>query len=66
MPVKDKEAKTVARAMFDGFALPYGGMREIRTDLGTEYNNQTITELFELLPAIITKVLARLKGIIRR
>ena len=49
VPVKDKEAKTIARAMFDGFVLPYGGMREIRTDLGTEYNNQTVTELFELL-----------------
>ena len=31
VPVKDKEAKTVARAMFDGFILPYGGKREIRT-----------------------------------
>lgn len=49
LPVKDKEAKTIARAVFDGFILRYGGMREIRTDMGTEYINQTLAELTKLL-----------------
>lgn len=47
--VPNKESKTVARAIFDSFISIYGPMRSILTDLGTEYKNQTLEELCEIL-----------------
>ena len=49
IPIKNKEAKTVAKAIFEGFILIYGVMSEIRTDLGTEFNNSLVSELLETL-----------------
>lgn len=49
IPIPNKEAKTVARAIFNNFILIYGTMIQIRTDLGTEYKNETVMELFKLL-----------------
>lgn len=49
VPIANKEAKTVAKAIFENFILIFGVMRNIRTDLGTEYKNQIFTELSKLL-----------------
>lgn len=48
-PIQNKDSKTVAKAIFENFILNYGPMKNIRTDLGTEYKSQTIEELFKLL-----------------
>lgn len=47
--IPNKEAKTVAKAIFENFILIYGIMKEIRTDCGTEYKNQIVSELCKLL-----------------
>lgn len=49
IPTANKEAITIARNIFNHFILIYGPMLEMLTDLGTEYKNQTIEELFKLL-----------------
>lgn len=49
VPIPNKEAKTVARAIFEHFILIYGPMRQITTDLGTEYKNEVMKELCTLL-----------------
>lgn len=46
--IPNKEAKTVARAIFDNYILIYGPMRTIISDCGTEYVNQVSRELFQL------------------
>lgn len=48
-PVANKEAKTVARAIFEHFILIYGPMKQILTDLGSEYKNEVMSELCKLL-----------------
>lgn len=47
--LKTKSADEVARAIFDNFILKYGPMRQIRTDMGTEYCNSVIKQLCELM-----------------
>lgn len=49
IPVIDKSAKTVARAIFEKFILKYGIFKHLKTDLGTEYINEVINELCKLL-----------------
>lgn len=46
--IPDKSAKTIAKAIFNDFILIYSPMKEIRTDHGTEYINETISELCKL------------------
>lgn len=45
IPAEDKEAKTIARHIFNNFILIHGPMKEIRTDMGTEYKNEIVKEL---------------------
>lgn len=47
--IPNKEAKTIARAILENFILIYGPMKRILTDRGTEYKNQIIHELCQLL-----------------
>lgn len=47
--IPNKEAKTVARAIFENFVLIYGPMKHMNSDLGTEYKNEILRELCELL-----------------
>lgn len=47
--VTNKEANTVAKAIFEKFILIYGPMREMRSDKGTEYVNSIIKELCKML-----------------
>lgn len=49
VPIENKMAKTVARAIFDNFISIYGLFKELRTDQGTEYKNEVMTELCKLL-----------------
>lgn len=49
IPIPNKEANTVARAIVHGFILNYGPMNKIKTDLGTEYKNQVFSEICKLL-----------------
>lgn len=45
IPITDKSAKTVADAIYKHFILVHGAMKKIKTDLGTEYINEIMTEL---------------------
>lgn len=47
--IPNKEAKTVARAIFENFILTFGPMKQMKSDLGTEYKNEILRELCELL-----------------
>lgn len=49
VPLKSKDAKTVAKAIFEKFVLVYGIMIDVRTDQGTEFRNKIMTEMLELL-----------------
>lgn len=48
IPVANKEANTIARAIFEDFILIYGTPKTILTDCGTEYRNEIIRELCKL------------------
>lgn len=48
-PVKNKSANEVAKAIFEKFILVYGPIKQIRTDMGTEYCNEIIRELCKLM-----------------
>lgn len=49
LPIPNKEAKTIAKAIFENLILIYGTPKTIRTDLGKEYKNEIIKELCKLL-----------------
>lgn len=49
IPTPNKSAKEVAKAIFENFVLVYGPMKSIRTDMGTEYKNELIKELCNLI-----------------
>lgn len=49
IPIPNKQAKTIAKAVFENFILIYGPMRRVLSDRGTEYKNETVEELFKLL-----------------
>lgn len=53
IPIPDKTAQTVARAIFENFILVYGRMNTIKSDLGTEFKNEIFTELCKLLKITI-------------
>lgn len=40
IPITCKDAKPVARAIFENFVLMYGPMKEICTDMGNEYKTK--------------------------
>lgn len=49
VPIPNKEAKTVATAIVDNVVLAHGPPKSIVTDLGTEFKNQVLSEIFSLL-----------------
>lgn len=49
IPVENKSAKTVAKAIVENCMLIFGPMRSIRTDLGTEYINELLSEILKLM-----------------
>lgn len=49
IPIENKTARMVAKAIFEGFVLVYGPMAKILTDMGTEYMNQILSEISDLI-----------------
>ena len=49
IPIHDKQAKTIAKAIFEHHILIYGPMKTFISDMGTEYKNAILTELCDLL-----------------
>lgn len=49
IPIGNKSAKEVAKAIFEKFILIFGPMRQIKTDRGTEYRNSILIELCQML-----------------
>lgn len=47
--IPNKEAKTVAQAIFTDFILKYGLMKNMLSDLGTEFKNAVMKEICNLL-----------------
>lgn len=47
--IPNKEASTVAKAIFENLILKFGCPKNIRTDLGTEYKNSIVRELCALM-----------------
>ena len=45
IPVQNKSAKTVAKAIFESFVLHYGPMKILLSDMGTEYKNALLNDL---------------------
>lgn len=48
-PIPDKSANTVAKAVMNNLILKFGMIRELRSDRGTEFCNQVMTQLCKLL-----------------
>lgn len=49
IPIPNKEARTVVKAIFENFILTFSVMRNMRTDMGTEYRNEIFKALTQLL-----------------
>lgn len=49
IPVPNKEANTIAKALVERFILIYGPMKQIRTDMGTEYKNEVLSNVTKIL-----------------
>nr|AAL90422.1 RH61266p [Drosophila melanogaster] len=45
IPVANKSANTVAKAIFENFILKYGPMKTFISDMGTEYKNNVIQDM---------------------
>ena len=45
IPIKNKEAITVARALYDNYISIFGAPYQIHSDMGTEFTNRIMTEL---------------------
>jgi len=49
IPIANKSANTVAKAIFESFILKYGPMKTFITDMGAEYKNSIISDLCKYL-----------------
>lgn len=49
IPIQNKEANTIAKALVENFILTYGNFLEMRSDQGTEYNNEVLNQISKLL-----------------
>jgi len=49
IPIPNKNANTVAKATFENFILKYGPVKTFITDMGTEYKNSIINDLWKYL-----------------
>lgn len=49
VPIENKEAKTVARAFVEDFVLRFGSVSKVKSDMGTEYLNETFKAVANLL-----------------
>lgn len=49
VPIPDKTARSVAKAIFENFVLIFGPMKQLKSDRGTEYENQILSEICNLM-----------------
>ena len=49
IPMENKEAKTIAKALIENIILKYGNFKKIKTDLGTEFINETMKKICQTL-----------------
>ena len=49
IPIQNKEANTIARGLVEDFILSYGHFTEMRSDQGTEYNNEVLKQISKIL-----------------
>lgn len=49
IPIQNKEANTIARGLVQDFILTYGHFTEMRSDQGTEYNNEVLEQICKIL-----------------
>jgi len=49
IPIANKSANTVAKAIFESFVLKFGPMKTFISDMGTEYRNSIIKDLCKYL-----------------
>lgn len=49
IPVPTKEANVIAKALVDEFLLTYGTFITLRSDQGTEYNNEVFSQICKIL-----------------
>lgn len=49
IPIPNKEANTIARALVEKFILVYGNFMELKSDQGLEYNNEILKKISEIL-----------------
>lgn len=45
IPIEDKEARTIAKALVEGFILKYGNFKTLKSDKGSEILNETIRNI---------------------
>lgn len=48
IPIANKSAKEVAKAIFEKYILTFGPMKSIKSDMGTEFKNSVISEICKL------------------
>lgn len=49
IPVSNKEASTIAKALVEHFILIYGNFLELKSDQGTEYKNEVLNQIGKIL-----------------
>lgn len=49
VPIVDKQASTLAKALVEHFILIYGCPRAIKSDMGTEYKNEVFQQIYNIL-----------------
>lgn len=48
IPIKSKDANTVAKALVDNFILRHGSFKTLKTDMGTEFINEVMKNVYIL------------------
>lgn len=49
IPIREKKAETIAKAIVENFIFLYGPFKKVITDSGTEYLNTVLKEVYKLL-----------------
>lgn len=49
VPIPDKSANTVAKAVFENLILIHGPIKQLKSDRGTEYKNEIMNELCRMM-----------------
>lgn len=49
IPMRTKTAREVAKAIFEQCILVYGPMKQLLSDMGTEFNNELVSEICQMM-----------------